>query len=396
MVLNLRTRKPGMSGRVALDSASLHQGLLLSAIAAGTVAGILGSSVVPLLLGIAIDGFRLSKLQGGVIGVVEAGAAPIVALALAPLVHRVPLRSVAIGGMIVSIAAEFLSNFAAGFSELLLLRTVAGAGLGGAFAAANSVAASMRNPSKVYGIALAAALFIIGLVTALLGAAAQRYGYRGAYAVLGVFLLGMLPFVSFLKYADPTQEEIHAGSAPNDYSGATVLFICVILFNLGTSPIYSFVERIGRQLEIPEDTVAVYLGISTIAGAVGALIPMWIPRQVATSRSVSIAFLLCAMSCLLIGYSASGAMYALAASLYWVTYCYLYVALLAVGGAADPSGRVSAALGGLNVVTYSLGPAIGGMIGEWSTYLTIAWGCFGCCILGAVVFRMRFRTISPA
>jgi predicted MFS family arabinose efflux permease len=350
-------------------------------VAAFTVA-YTGENALPLLIGSLIDGFGLDAPGAGVLGSLELGGIAASSLLLAPLLDRTSRRRVAIRGALVACAGHALSALAGSYLAFALARLAAGLGEGAAIAAANSAAASARDPDRLFARAtvlggVIAAGFLVALPFAL-----EPWGHPGGFgAILAISLLG-LPFLSWLPaISDPGATA--RGLPARKLLGFSAL-ASIFLFSVAQAAIWAFSERIGIAVGLSRQEVGLALGATTVAGLAGGLLAALVGTCGGRMALLAAGLGANVGSTWMVAIAGSSELY-LAGLLAWsLAFYFALPYLLGTAAALDRRGRWTAAAAGVSAVGVAIGPVSAGLVVGDSSYAALG-GFVIACGLGAAL-----------
>ena len=355
--------------------------LLLAVVAAFTVA-YTGENALPLLIGSLIDGFGLDQPGAGVLGSLELGGLAASSLLLAPLLDRMSRRALAIRGAMIACAGHALSALAGSFLVFALARLAAGLGEGAAIAAANSAAASARDPDRLFARAtVLGGLLGAGALVAL-PYAIEPWGHAGGFgAILAISIL-CVPFLSWLP-AIPDRGAAERGLPARELLGIAAL-ASIFLFSVAQGAIWAFSERIGIAVGFSRQEVGLALGVTTVAGLAGGLVAALLGTRGGRTALLAAGLGANVGSTWMVAIAGSRELY-LAGLLAWsLAFFFALPYLLGTAAALDRRGRWTAAAAGVSAVGVAIGPGSAGLIVGDSSYAALG-GFVIACGLGAAL-----------
>jgi len=351
-------------------------------VVAAFVAAYTCENVLPLLIGSLIDGFGLDEVGAGLLGSLELGGLAFASLLLAPRVDRMSRRHLAICGVIAACAGHGLSALAGSFPVLVLARVVAGLGEGAAIAAANSAAASARDPDRLFAQATVLGGLVFAGALVLLPYAIEPWGHSGGFgAIVGISIL-CVPFLFWL----PTLSE--SAAASRGLPGRRLLGITtlasIFLFSVGQGAIWAFSERIGITVGFSREEVGLALGGTTLAGLAGGVIAAVVGTRGGRPTLLAVGLGGNVVATWMVVIAGSSELY-LAGLLAWaIAFFFALPYLLGTAAALDPVGRWTAAAAGISAVGVAIGPGAAGLMVIDSGYPALG-GFVIACGLGAGV-----------
>jgi len=372
---------------------------LLLGVFAGFVVAYAGTNALPLLIGSLIDGVGLDEAAAGLLGSLELGGLALASLLLAPRVGRMSRRHLAICGVIGACAGHGLSAATGSFPVLVLARIAAGLGEGATIAAANSAAASARDPDRLFAEVNVLGGLVAAASLVLLPYAIEPWGHSGGFgALVGISIL-CIPLLFWL----PTIPK--SAAASRGLPGRRLLGIATLaslfLFSVGQGAIWAFSERIGITVGLSREEVGLALGVTTLLGLAGGVIAAVLGTRGGRPMLLAVGLGANVVATWMVVVAGSSGLY-LAGLLAWgIAFFFALPYLLGTAAALDPLGRWTAAAAGISAVGSSIGPGVAGLTVADSGYPALG-GFVIACGLGAAVLILpvaravdRFQSDSP-
>ncbi len=139
--------------------------LVLSAFAAAYGVGLLALLALPYMISAVITDLELNEAQAGYLLSAEFMCMMLASLLIAPLMGKVPRKTVAIAGACIAILGNILSANIVDLTLLTIVRCLVGVGCGLAFAAGNATVSSAKDPDNVAGYMN---LFFVAMMTVVM------------------------------------------------------------------------------------------------------------------------------------------------------------------------------------------------------------------------------------
>ena len=357
---------------------------LIIAVAAGTYISITSSNFSPLLIGILADSGIVAEITGAYILALEICAIPVATFLVLPFIQHVNRQRLAIAGVMFATIAQLISPLFLENYDLFITRFCVGLGLGCVYAAVNSVAATSKNPDKVFGYSTAITFLLYAITQPLMSMIIGNFGFSGACIFLTIAglisLLFIRNFPSEPSIVKQQKTEVH-------WRYYIALLITIILINLAAGTTWAFVERVGViRLGLDIEIIGLILGTGTAAGVVGAYSASWAYTHLGRIKSILFGLVLFGATSYGITNSTTIPVYTGSIILYWFVYLFLYPLLFSASAELDRSGRLATITGGLLWLAVGIGPAVGGLIVSRYTYDMIGWFSFFCCVLALPCF----------
>ncbi|MFZ0499160.1 MAG: hypothetical protein WAU49_14355 [Steroidobacteraceae bacterium] len=369
-----------------------RQLMLIIAVCAGAGLAHIGTSAMPFQIGALMDGTHRSAAQAGTFGFIEVGALALGMILVSARADRLSTRPLALIGCLVAAVANIGLFSAASFPLQLSFAACAGLGYGTIFSATVAAAAGTAVPDRIYAIANGGALLLIVAFMAAIPFGTARLGALGVFGSLALLITGCSPFLLGLRRAQlPVLTRLSAWRTP----GAPGLLFAWMMASFGTTALYAFTERIGKNIHIPQDEIAWVLSAGVFVGVAGTGAAAVLTGRISRKLVLNIGMIGSGVSCLFIGFATSLFWFATGIFVYWIFYMLLYSYLLGTAAILDPSGRVGTLGGGLERLGYALGAGAGGILAEHFSYSsTGVLGAVGCALGLLFGFPSLFRVLS--
>jgi predicted MFS family arabinose efflux permease len=365
---------------------------LILASCAGTGLAHIATTTMPFQIGALVDAGGRSPGEAGLFGFCQIGALAGGMMLSSWQLGRVSTALLAVSGALLAAVANVGLYFAQSFSLQLLFGALAGLGFGWVFAATIAGSAHCDEADRLYGIGNGGGLLVIMLVTIAVPAVAGHLGPRSIFmsiACIALVSTGML--LGF----EPGGTRPAKATIPRRAQGAPALLLSWVALSIGTGALYSFSERIGRQIHLTPGVIGAVLSTGLAVGLLGTAIAAFTAGRIGRSRALVMGMVGTGVSCLLVGYSAGLSSFAAGEFLYMLSYMFLYCYLLGTAAKLDPTGRVGALGAGLERLSYSFGVWIGGLLAESFGYSSTGVLGFAGCICALVLgFPSLFRALS--
>ncbi|MFT5482760.1 MAG: MFS family permease [Halieaceae bacterium] len=358
------------------------------------IVGLLAPYSVPFVIGAVSEGLGLDVQRAGMLGTVEILGLAVSAMYCARLVSRYPMRRVAVLAIVATVFAQLASALSNSFEGLLVFRTLVGISQGVLLALVNILIARSRAPDVLYGRVLCLAsigytLMLISLPYALkFNEQEGLFLALAAMSMLGVIWANKLPTLSLHQLA---QEKVDTYSVP--VSAVVIFFAVVTLLYIVLGGVWAFAERVAVQINIDRSLVGVLLGMSTLAGAVGAWSAAYIADRGGRALPTFLGFTGAGLSVLIICLASSTALYSVGILAYGYIYMFGITFVLGIAAAMDSQGRLAAVCNGYLLIPYALGPAVFGYIGI-ANLVQVGWASLIICLVTAVLILSVIRSLE--
>jgi hypothetical protein len=339
------------------------------------------------------SGFSLSS--AGLLLTVEMIANGSLGLA-ARLFERVPSRILVVIGFLATLLADVATVGATGLGPLIILRVVAGAGLGSVVIAASRFIAASDDPDRLSSLLLVASTILNGAVLIALGNSSPSVGT--VFGMLaGLAALGLATTVlSGGPYADTTAVQAPGSAdAPtvSPFFSGLLIVAATGLLNTADAGLYVLTSVVGERVGVGEKMLGYILTGAMVAGVVAAIAAGWLRNP--ASRSYGLIGSILAKACVtfaLVRMTGAGGFGAMA-TLSSITYFYATPLLLGASGHLDRRGRLAAQVSGAIQVGAALGPAWASSLDELSGPHAVATVCTAVLVLSAFLCLTPLREV---
>jgi predicted MFS family arabinose efflux permease len=374
--------------------------LAMAAIAAQVIGGLF-AQMSPFVIGGLIAGLSLSERDTGLIASVELVSIAVIAIMIAPVLHRLPYRRAGPIAVALTLLAQGASIFSASWTLLLLLRGLAGVGEGALYAVSLCIVAShFSNPDKGYGyFQLAWALGSVPLFAAG-GELTAAFAHRGIFALIVGVTLALAPLLLLAPETRPRSG--HA--APADTRQVAPLlgvmtFAAVALYLTASAAIYAFSAPLGERAGLITSAVGYALTVASLvglggAGAATALNIRW--GRAAPISAFCAGFSLVTLA-LCLWRDPTAYVVSLVASV--VVYYFSIPYLFGLAAALDRRGRWAAVAGSAYLLGFAAGPLVGGTVIAGAGYERLAAVCVTLSVAVwalALIVDQRISGATPA
>jgi len=320
----------------------------------------------PLLMQYFIASQGWGEAASGLILSVEIGTMAVGSMLFARYLSRVPLRTVALSGLAISIIASFLTLLTPIYPLLLILRALAGLGAAASLMISNTLPVTLPNPSAAFG-RLAVFNILFGVV--FLGALPLIRDMIPAstpFTVLAIVLVVLvLPFLALPGTMRSVQND-HIASGGAGGPSLAVLLISFVLFMVGLASgiMWAFYAIIGSEAGLSADGVDHAISFSIFTSLLGAGMASIIGERLGRLAPASAALLLLAPAVCVLSNNPGPIAFRAAICINLISVYFLVPFLLGAAAAHEPSGRGSAYAGGAFFFTGAVAPFLGGVLAQ--------------------------------
>jgi predicted MFS family arabinose efflux permease len=275
-------------------------------------------------------------------------------------------------------------------------RVTTGIGSGAVLAATTTSVARAVNPDRVMGLGLTLTnllFFVLFLVTPGL---VSKLGYQGLFLILAACLaMAGLPSRGLPRSLSAGHESPSGNARPRsalDWPRVASLALGLTFLNVGLGAMWSFAERIGREIGLEAGQVGTVLSACPIAMSAGSAAAGLMGNRFGHRWPLLIGSLICGLACYQTTVSTGLPGYAIGLLVF--NFCYLLLgpfALAGVPSALDASGRLAAGANGLMWLAYSVGITAGGLIADRASVRAIGTLALVGCTVAAGAFTFAAR-----
>lgn len=379
----------------------MNQARLFLAVTTAKFVSVAGLMVMPLQIGALMDGLGLGAAAAGLLGTLEFSALGCGLLLAASGLLRVSVRGCALIGVALIVSAQTASAFVDAYPALAGLRFLVGLGAGLANAAATvAIAAQFRQPERVAGFAFGL-VYVAGGLLYLASPQAVAFGHqRGVFLGLAAVALCCAPGLLALPRVRPTRKKRAAtqgGPAPAR-SGvalpAGLLFAAEIALMAGMGAVWAFGERLGLAIGLTSQTISVWLAATMLASIAGSLFTGWMGLRFGRTGPYLTGIALVSGCCFFMAHPGAAVVFIICLLGFQAVQAVFIPFLIGTGAALDPSGRLSAAVVGVEIFSFGAGAFIGGVAVEAFGLQAVGWLALLGGALAAPLFFLVCRLID--
>lgn len=347
--------------------------------------------VEPLFLGAAADAMHLNEAALGWLAGAELLGAALGSFAAVYWVSRWPWRRVAATALLVIAAGNLISTQANSLQDLMVLRFLTGlAGQGTAFALALAIVARSPNPDRLLGLAVAAqvTLAMVGLV--LMPGAIAVWGLAGVLLPLAAFALLLLPIVAAVP-AGAGRNDAAPEPMPAPPPAVALGLLAQFAWYVGVGAVWAFVERMAAAAGIAPGPIGEALALGMGLGLAGALAAAALGGGRDRSLLFAVAMVLQAAALMMLDRPFGWWAFAVAITMFNVTWNFALPFLVGAIASADRSGRYTVLVVAAQGLGVAFGPVAGGHLATVGGLSAVVYLAVGCCVLGAALLALALR-----
>lgn len=340
--------------------------------------GMLVLYVMPVLIGSIIGIYGIDEGTAGIIFSLELCAMALAGILLSMNLHKNILRKVACVGIITIVLGNIASYYSASLIPIagfVAIRIVVGMAEGCLLAAANSIAAGMAQPDRVYAAMGFGQVIPVLIAFVAIPIFVESMGDVSAYLVLGGLAVVALPFILAIPNKNQTiSDETQPKSSKANKQIASRMLIGFFAYVLGGQALWAYIERVGFSVGLDITEIGAVLALATVGGLVGPLVAGLIGTRFGRATPIFLGATTLSLCYLGTVYTTDGTVY----SIMTIAVCTVMVFVLpfikGLFAHYDPSGRLNAVAMGIYTIGAAGAPMLAGSILiAGGTYKTIAW-----------------------
>lgn len=356
-------------------------------------------SIAPFLIGGYIDRLGLSPALAS-----QVLSAEIIALAISNAVgywwlRRVDHRSLAQRILVLLIVLNISCIFTTDFGMLVAQRAAVGALQGALLTIGFGLLGISRRPERNFGLYFAISLTIGAINVRILPLFLDAWGIPGLFANLSLY--SVVAFAGSFWLPRKVSHEagelaMHSPLTTSTLPPAAMAMVPLVLllaanyvYFVGQGGVWSFLERLGLQNQLPIDAIAAALSASLMAGVAGGFSAGWLDVKLGRMAPIILA-IGCAISALVIlWHTPTPFAFLIAACLFNFGNNFGHPYTLGLTSKIDRSGRLTVLAGALHTGGQATGPFIVGMIVVAPDFTNALW-------VGLLAFSVTPFMIAPA
>lgn len=345
-----------------------------SAIFAAVILGFAGTGVamgMPLLVGSIADSLGFSEQQLGWLASSDMGGLFIGSVLTAFLVTRMNRRTLATGGLVLVILANFLSTQNHDLVPLMLSRLGAGIGAGICYSTCTASLAGSHHSARTFSILLFVLVAMNAFIFYIFPIIDERWGVNGIFMFYLLEAAPILLIVPLLpRYcAEPTDEVVvedeAGGSTIHRHIPEILPRLClaaVFSFYILVGAYWAFIERAGAAANISTDYISGTLTWGQVFSISGTLLAVWLARRFGQSKPLLFALFVMVVTMLVLAGRVDKATFVF--SVFSFSFFWIFIDVFQLGTLSniDHSGRYAALVPAWQGVAQAMAPTLAGTL----------------------------------
>lgn len=332
-----------------------------AAILLAAVVGEMGSFALPLMVGTLAEHYGVAPGAVGFMISAQIAMFSLATFGLAPRVHRLDRRQVALLGCALIVAGNLASAWAPGFPALVALRALTGLGEGIVIAMMTAAVAEARSPESVFAHAWILVVVMSIVIAIALPVALTAGGAKTAFLAMAVSVALLTPlfFVFPRRMADgaaPPPPISLRSSAPIRIGLATTLFA------ISVNGAWAFIERIGHQYGLGLSEVGYAILVASLIAIGGPVLAMILKARWGRVLPIAAMLALSSIGVMMTTHAAGATGFVAGLSL--SSFCLVFGMpyLLGLAAALDPAGRIATTVRAFGAFGNTVTPGLSGAL----------------------------------
>lgn len=378
------------------------------AIAAAVAITFVGNAVVmgmPLMVGALADFLYFDEQQVGWLASADLGGMFLASLFTAALVARLNRRHLAMFGILVAIAGNYLSTQYQDYEALLAMRVLAGFGGGICYSTGIACLAITTKTGRNFSIMMFGLVAINAIELYTIPHLTATWGIDGiflAFCLAFVLCLGVIPALYPRTPAASASSPQAAREGDEPRLPVSLPLTClgaVACFYLTIGSFWAFIERAGVDAGLGDAFIANVLTLGNVFTLAGCVAAVWLSKRSGQSRVLMAALLGMGGVLSLLALEITAATFIIGTFGFCIAWLFTDIFQLGTLSHIDRSGRFAALVPAAQGLAQTVAPALAGFLlsrqlGYGSVMLLGAAGSLMALALYVIVYA-RLRHLAP-
>lgn len=244
----------------------------------------IGMSLLPLLVGAATETLNLSAKQAGWLATADYAGIATAALLVSFIIRKVSWRVLAISALVPLIIVNLYSTTVDNFPTLLIARFLAEFGTGIIFSLAIMMIGETRNPDRSYAIGIGLTIGLSTLIYIGLPGLIDTYGLAIVFLTHAALSVLILPALIWIPGGIQTAKggvshPLFTALFSIDVVKLLPVFMAFCLFTAAEGGVWAYLETLGNNAGLSDQTVGNILALTQLAGVGAALLVAWLSTK---------------------------------------------------------------------------------------------------------------------
>lgn len=368
----------------------------------GTVA-LMPLLVLPAMIGVLVDNADMSDSSAGWSAAINFLASAIVGVLLSLRIHRVDLRRTAMIALALALVFDIASALTAGeVFAFYLARFASGLMLGAAYVTSVSAFARLDGYERGFGLFVTLQFIVSGLGLYVVPVYADALGAVGLYTFFAV-LDGIALFLARYLPAGSAGDGEAIGSSPRwsewrVLASAAAVFgiLGFAVFEAANNAQFTYIERFGVALDLPDQEIGVALLIASLIGIPGAFAIVLVGLRFGTLAPLLLGIAIAIAGLLVLSGADSFPAYFFGSCCMGFSWAFCLPFIQSMLASLDRRGSAIAAGTSLSTLGSAVGPGLAALVVGGGAYVNVFLLSVFLFILtcGAFVAADRFRRLA--
>lgn len=325
-------------------------------------------NILPVFLGKAAENYTLGDSEVGWLGSIYLAGFGLSSVSASLWLQRVNRRALAIAiyaaaGLLLLLGATLDS-----YSLFATLLFIIGYALGSLYTLSFVLAGEFQDATRAVGVKLGGEVALGALLLFLLPVFVYpAFGFGGMLMALALVLLILSPCALFASPASGAAQSVSIVEGEGGNKGgipvsALAALGALLVFTVGQSAVWSFVERIGVRANHSTAGIGAALSIAVLMGGLASFLAAVISERFGRVKPMVLSAAVYLLSMLMFAFGEGFLFYAAAINLFFFVWLFALPYLVSAVTAADGSGRGASLVTACFAFGSMLGPATAGQL----------------------------------
>ena len=312
--------------------------------------------------------------SAGLVLTVEMLALSLSSIFYARVATGVSFTAIAIGGTTLAIIGNVLSLVAKDHVSLLATRILCGLGEGATLMVASAALARFDDPDRAYGKINAFSI----LTGSLLIYAAPFLGRwtigPTTFPALLLFMLLLLPVLLIMprgEHLRPALEDTPVTSRFNPR--LLIIGLAVLIASVTNAAVWSFCFAFGSRAGLGAATLNTVMAIAILFALAGSVLAGAIGSRHGRTLPFAMGLTIVSFASFTLSHTTHPLSFEVAMAAYLTAMYFIIPYFFGYAAAEDPSGRGAAMIGAIFLLSFAIGPYLGGIISQQFGYRPMGW-----------------------
>jgi predicted MFS family arabinose efflux permease len=352
-------------------------------------------AVLPVMVGVLTENLGFGPVRAGYVASVNMVGVALGGVICAAVAQRWSWMALIRAGAATMIGSNLLTMLVATFAQVSTLRLISGLGEGVVGAICYAAMGQSRQPARALAFYIAGQGLVGALGMGAIPTVVARAGWPWLFALVSIVALPAFWLARPIETLHAVRtKESRTKSAPASWLSWYAL-AGILVFAVGMSAVWAFVERIGHSKAIDLTHLSMSLSASAIANMAGSLLVGFAAHRLGAVTGLITGYLVVAVGLIALASSGSWQLYLVAVALFffaWGFYIPFQFKLLThVDAAGNKALLIPLVTGG----GLTIGPAIGGLLISTGGTLAVCVFGFACVSVSTgLAMHLHYRSAS--